>query len=220
MSAPAPDWRQRHAAARSATKWRAASAVNGRTERTPAVRGSRASTTPAPSYRDVTPAPSGRPPIELPTAPRQPQHPASQTLPAPSGRQPSPPLAVTGRGSGAASMAEGHPEGARSVQPARAKRDPRPANFPADLPNREGASTMAKPAPRFFYACRKFVPQVEILESLPEFLKKRCNPLILRSYTLCEVNGAKGSIPAASGTRIQPSIVWIPRHKSVIAPTY
>ena len=50
---------------------------------------------------------------------------------------------------------------------------------------------MAKPAPSFFYACRKFVPQAEILESLPEFLKKLCNPLILRSYTLCEVGGAK-----------------------------
>ena len=50
---------------------------------------------------------------------------------------------------------------------------------------------MAKPAPRFFYACRKFVPQAEILDFLPEFLKRRCNPLILRAYTLCEVNGPK-----------------------------
>jgi hypothetical protein len=149
MSAPVPDWRQRHAAARSATTWRDASAVNGRTERTPDARGSRASTTPAPSYRDVTSAPSGRPHIELPTAPRQPQHPASQTPSAPSGR----------------------PHSER----------------PLDLPNREGASTMAKPAPSFFYACRKFVPMAKTLDSLPEFLMKRCNPLILRGYTLCEV---------------------------------
>lgn len=46
---------------------------------------------------------------------------------------------------------------------------------------------MAKPAPSFFYALPKFVPLGKTLESLPEFLKRRCNPMFLQGYTLCEV---------------------------------
>ncbi len=52
---------------------------------------------------------------------------------------------------------------------------------------------MQKPAPSFFYDLPKFVPLGGFPNGLPEFLRQRCNPMILQRYTLCEVtNGRMG----------------------------
>ena len=50
---------------------------------------------------------------------------------------------------------------------------------------------MATVAPKKIYAQGKHVPKGNFPENLPEFLIRRCNPLILQYYTLCEVNRLK-----------------------------
>ena len=169
--------------------WCRAAAVTGRAPRLSDARGSRASTMPAQHGRDVMTAPSGRI-HEVPRpVPHEPQQPASQTLPAPSGRQPSERHSADGA-SGLASMARSAtPKGQAGGFIPCAVQQPREASprSPQTFPNPPGGLTMQKPAPRFFYAMRKFVHQAENPKTERKTQESDCKSLKQRSYTLCEV---------------------------------
>lgn len=146
--------------------------------------------------RGVVPAQSQNLRTAQAPAPQRPHPTASQTPPASRCRQPSERQPAIGAEAGKASMAEGHPEGARSVQPARVALPPRSSQ--PDLPNPEGAPTMSRTAPSFFYDQPKSVPLGGFGHSSPENSKEGCKPLILRSYTLCEVLLRQEAIRLAS----------------------